>query len=342
MKKIKLGIIGCGRIFDKHLKALNSKKNKLNIDLVSVCDTDKNKLNKVNNIKIKKYNNFKDFFDNSSNLDLVTICTPSGLHYEHCLQAANKNLNVLVEKPITLIFKQSKRLSDIFNKKKLKLFVVKQNRFNKTLIVLKEIIKKKLLGKIYLANFNVFWHRPQKYFDQDKWKGSKILDGGTIYNQASHHIDIINWLFGKTKKVSCILSTLGRKIQTEDTAIINLETVNGPLISTNVTILSYKKNYECYLNIIAEKGNIKIGGPALNQFNYFDVDNLIKIKKIFNKFNYKFNKIYNYGHEDVYRALTLDLKRGVNTCPTVNDTIETIKLIESCHKSSNKERHIFL
>jgi UDP-N-acetyl-2-amino-2-deoxyglucuronate dehydrogenase len=256
--------------------------------------------------------------------------------------ASTKNLNVLVEKPLTLDFKQSQKLNTIFKKKKLKLFVVKQNRFNKTLIILKEIIEKKLLGKIYLVNLNVFWHRPQKYYDQDKWKGSKILDGGAIYNQASHHIDILNWLFGKNKYVSCITSTIARNIQTEDTALINLRNKNKTLISANITVLSYKKNYECILNIISEKGNIKIGGPALNKFEHIDAKNIGNIKKIFNKYNYKLNKVLSYGHEDVYKSLANDLIKGTKTCPDSNDTMESIRLIENCHKSSKNKKHLFI
>ena len=340
MKKIKLGIVGCGRIFDKHYDAIKSKKNNQNINLVSICDADKKKLKKITDPNIQKYNNFKDFFDNSSNLDLVAICTPSGLHYEHCLMAAKKNLNALVEKPITLNFKQSQRLKIIFDKKKLNLFVVKQNRFNKTLIILKEIIKKNYLGKVYLANLNVFWHRHQKYYDQDKWKGTKQLDGGAIFNQASHHIDILNWLFGKIKSVSCVTSTIARKIQTEDTALINFKNNNGTLISANITVLSYLKNYECTLNIISEKGNLKIGGPALNKFEVLDVLNIDKIKKIFKKYNYNLNKTLNYGHEDVYSSLIEDLRNGSSTCPTAKNTIEVINLIESCHKSSRNKKNI--
>ena len=168
MKKIKLGVLGCGRIFDKHLRAINDVKNINNFELVSVCDNDKKKTKRIKIPNILKFNNHKDFFEQSSNLDLISICTPSGLHYEHCKMAAEKKKNVLVEKPLTLKFSESLELNNIFAKKKLNLFVVKQNRFNKTLILLKKIIQKNLLGKIYLVNLNVFWHRPQKYYDQEK------------------------------------------------------------------------------------------------------------------------------------------------------------------------------
>ncbi len=341
MKKIKIGIIGCGKIFDKHYKSITSKHNNKNFSLVAVCDSDPKKLNKIKDLRVKKFNNTKTFFNNN-NLDLVTICTPSGLHFNHCIMAAKNNVNVLVEKPITLDFGQSKYLNKFFNKKKLKLFVVKQNRFNKTLIILKEIIQNNLLGKIYMVNLNVFWHRPQKYYDQDKWKGSKRLDGGAIFNQASHHIDILNWLFGRNEFVSCISSRLARNIQTEDAAVINLKNKNGALISANITVLSFRKNYECTLNIISEKGNLKVGGNALNKFEHLQVLNLEKIKKIFKKYKYSTNKIFNYGHEDIYYALAQDLLKNTRTCPTANDTIESIKIIEKSHLSSKKKKYVKL
>lgn len=342
MKKIKLGILGCGKIFDKHFKAINDVRNLNNFELISVCDTDKNKTKKIKNSNILKYNNYKDFFRQNSNLDLISICTPSGLHYEHCKMAAKRKINVLVEKPLTLKFNQSLELNNIFNKKKLNLFVVKQNRFNKTLILLKKIIQKNLLGQIYLVNLNVFWHRPQKYYDKDAWRGDKFLDGGAIFNQASHHIDILNWLFGKTIQISCVTSTLGRKIQTEDTALINMRNKNGTLISTNVTVLSYRKNYECTMNIISEKGNIKIGGPALNKFDYLDVKNIKQIKKLFKENGYNKKNFFYYGHEDVYEAIFSDINNKTQKCPTSKNTIETIKLIENFHNSNNKRKHIII
>ena len=219
---------------------------------------------------------------------------------------------------------------------------MKQNRFNKTLIALKTIIDKKLLGKIYLVNFNVFWHRPQKYYDKDKWKGSKKLDGGVIFNQASHHIDIINWLFGRPRTLNCFTSRLGRKIQTEDTAIINLKTNSGTLVSTNVTVLSYKKNYECTINIISEKGNIKIGGTALNKFEHINILYEKKLKELFKKIKYNQNKIYNYGHEEIYEAIYKDICNGTKICPRAEDTIDVIQIIESCHNSAKKGSNILL
>lgn len=342
MKKIKLGVLGCGRIFNKHLKAINDHRNINNFELVSICDTDKNKINKIKIPKILKFSNYKDFFEHSSNLDLISICTPSGLHYKHCKMAAKKKKNVLVEKPLTLKFSESLELNNIFTKKKLNLFVVKQNRFNKTLILLKKIIQKNLLGKIYLVNLNVFWHRPQKYYDQDKWKGNKLLDGGAIFNQASHHIDILNWLFGKTVQISCITSTLGRKIQTEDTALINMRNNNGVLISTNVTVLSFRKNYECTMSIISEKGNVKIGGPALNKFEHLDVKNFKQIKRLFKTNRYNEKNLYKYGHEEIYEAIFMDLNKKTKKSPSSKNTIETIKLIENFHNSNNKSKHIFI
>lgn len=342
MKKIKIGIIGCGKIFSKHYSAIKSKTNFKNFSLVSVCDTDKKKLESIQDSNIQKYSSYKNFFENSDTLDLVSICTPSGLHFDNCMMAHKKNLNVLVEKPICLNFKQAQKLDFYFKKKNLNLFVVKQNRFNKTLIIFKELIEKNLLGKIYLVNLNLFLHRPQKYYDMDNWKGTKKLDGGALFNQASHHFDILTWLFGSSKSVDCTTSTIARNIQTEDTAIINLKNKNNILISANISVLSYKKNYECNINIISEKANIKIGGPALNKFEHLDALNIDKIKKIFKKYNYKIDKIFNYGHDDVYKSLANDLKKGTKTCPTSNNTLESIRLIENCYKSSKHKKKIFI
>ena len=340
-QKINIAIVGCGRVAEHYYKIFKIGKIS-NINIAGVCDK---KLQKAKLFASKYKSEWFTSLEkmlNSLDIDLLIICTSSGLHYSHAKKSLKKNINVLVEKPICLNFKQAQKLDFYFKKKNLNLFVVKQNRFNKTLIIFKELIEKNLLGKIYLVNLNLFLHRPQKYYDMDNWKGTKKLDGGALFNQASHHFDILTWLFGSSKSVDCTTSTIARNIQTEDTAIINLKNKNNILISANISVLSYKKNYECNINIISEKANIKIGGPALNKFEHLDALNIDKIKKIFNKYNYKIDKIFNYGHDDVYKSLANDLKKGTKTCPTSNNTLESIRLIENCYKSSKHNKKIFI
>ena len=195
-KKLNVGIVGMGRISKKHLIAL--KKNKTFYNISVICDNNKSKLSQ--NIQTLKVKSINEMFKKKKNLDLVSICTPSGLHKSHAIECLKNGSNVLIEKPMALKRKDCHEIIKVGKRYKKKIFVCLQNRYNPTIQKLKKALDKNKFGKIYFVSVNIFWNREQSYYDQDKWRGTKKFDGGALMNQSIHFVDLLIWLFGPIKK----------------------------------------------------------------------------------------------------------------------------------------------
>ena len=207
---------------------------------------------------------------------MVAICTPNGLHVPMAIEAAKSGKDVLLEKPLGINLKEVDKLLKFFEKKKKKLFAVLQVRFNPPLKAVKELIEKNKLGKIYNAAVVVRWQRPQEYFDKDEWRGTKKLDGGTLLNQGIHYVDILQWFLGPVKSVFAKKDRVAHKIEIEDLVTALLKFKNGTLATLEFTICTYPKNLECSISILGAKGTVKIGGPAANEVEVWEVANLTK------------------------------------------------------------------
>ena len=192
-----------------------------------------------------------------SNLDLVAICTPSGLHPRQTIAVAHAGVNVMTEKPMATRWKDGMRMVEACDNANVRLFVVKQNRFNATLQLLRRAMREGRFGQVYMANVNVFWTRPQEYYDSDRWRGTWELDGGAFMNQASHYIDLMDWLIGPVDSVHAMTGTLARNIEVEDSGVMNIRWRSGTLGSVSVTMLTYPKNLEGSLTILGEHGSVQ-------------------------------------------------------------------------------------
>ena len=273
-RKIRIAIVGCGRISKNHFDSIMKHQN--NIELVSVCDSEKEILNKhMIKHKVKGYLDISAMLKNE-NLDLVALCSPSGLHANQTELCANHGISVMTEKPMATRWEDGLRMVNICDKKGVKLFVIKQNRENPTLQLLKRAISEKRFGKINMVHVNVFWTRPQKYYDQAPWRGTWEYDGGAFMNQASHYVDLLDWLVGPIDKVQSMMSTT-RDIEVEDSGVLNIKWRNGAIGSMNVTMLTYPKNLEGSITILGEKGTVRIGGVAANDIQHWEFDKKKKI-----------------------------------------------------------------
>ncbi len=336
MKKINIAIVGLGRISTKHIDAI--LKNKRFFNLVAVCDNDKSKLLKISkNINTQIYDSFDKLLLDKK-VELISLCTPSGLHASQAIKAFKYNKKVITEKPMATNLKDANDMIRSAKKYKSMLFVVKQNRFNPTLSFIKNLIDKNALGRIYMFHSNVFWHRSQSYYNSDKWRGTIKYDGGALMNQASHYIDLIDWFFGPIKKINSFTSTLKRKIEVEDTAIINFKTKNS-LGSLAVTMLSYEKNFEGSLTIISEKGSIKIGGLALNSIKEINLKNK-KIEDKLKKLSYNIENIYGNGHVPYYQNIGMTLNNKAKPSTDGHEGLKSLKLIIKSYESSKKNINI--
>ena len=339
MKKFNIGIVGCGRISKKHIESIKYNENKFN--LVALCDIDQKKLNSEDTVEnIKKYLSLEEMLKNED-LDVVSICTPSGYHSEHAKLISKYNINVVTEKPMATNYNDALNMINYCKNKNVKLYVVKQNRYNQTLIELKNAIDNNRFGKIKMISINVFWNRTQEYYDQDSWRGTWKLDGGALMNQASHYVDLMTWLNGKIKSVSAIDST-SLKIEAEDTIALNMKFDNLAVGSMSVSMHAFKKNFEGSITVIGEKGLVKIGGVAVNKVEHWEFLDRDPIDdKIMNK-SYDVDSIYGKGHFIYYKELAKSLNNEVSSIPSGQDGITSLEVIIAAYQSAKSNKLIFL
>ena len=266
MNKIKFAIIGCGRIAQRHAEHINNLG-----QLVAVCDVKFDRAQQLaEKYRCRPYAKLEDLLAAEKECQVISVCTPNGLHAEQTIQALSAGKHVLCEKPMAISTRDCEHMIRTARDKGKHLIVVKQNRFNPPIAVLKKVIEEDRLGKILNLQLNCFWNRNAAYYRDSDWKGKKLLDGGTLYTQFSHFIDLIYWLNGDIKKVYPITGNLAHDgiIEFEDTGVIALEFENGALGTINYTVNSFGKNMEGSITIFGTKGTVKIGGQYLNVLEY--------------------------------------------------------------------------
>ncbi len=306
-RKIRFALVGCGRISKNHFDSI--KQHAEYAELVAVCDIDPQALRDAAAYTGAKPYPSLDAMLADTNADVVILTTPSGLHPEQAIAVAKSGRHVITEKPMATKWEDGKRMVKACDEAGVRLFVVKQNRRNATLQMLKNALEKKRFGKIYMVNVNVFWTRPQSYYDQGGWRGKWESDGGAFMNQASHYVDLLEWLIGPIESLHAYTATMARDIEAEDTGVVNVRWRSGALGSMNVTMLTYPKNLEGSITILGEKGTVRVGGVAVNEIQHWefaepDVDDE-KIKTS----NYQTTSVYGFGHP-LYYENVIKVMRG--------------------------------
>ena len=340
METIKIGIIGCGRISKNHFDAVSQIQE---AEFVAACDVIDSRLQTVSDNKKNKklYTNYNEMME-KENLDLVSICTPSGLHPQIGIDAANHRINVLTEKPMATNIEAADALIRACDANNVKLFVVKQNRLNSTMQLLKRAIDKGRFGRIYLAESNVFWQRPQAYYDAEKWRGTWEFDGGAFMNQASHYVDALYWLLGNVDNVMAYTATMARRIEAEDTGCAILHFRNGIIATLNVTMLTFPKNFEGSITIIGEKGTVKIGGVAVNKIEKWEFEDYDDDDRIAQDANYQPPNVYGFGHNPYYRNV-IDVLLGKDVPSTDGrDGRKSVEIIQAIYRSAKNGKRISL
>ncbi|MFH1915982.1 MAG: Gfo/Idh/MocA family oxidoreductase [Nanoarchaeota archaeon] len=335
--KIRIALVGCGRISEKHFQAV---KGLPDLQLVGVCDTNKELAEKKAHEQ-----GCKAFTDYETMLvtlkpDIVSICTPNFLHPVQTILAAQKKINVITEKPMALTLKDARNMINACKKNNVHLFVIKQNRYNPPIQKLKEAIDKGRFGKIYLGSICVRWQRPQEYYDQDNWHGTLLKDGGTLLNQASHHVDMLQWLLGPAQSVSGIAARLGRKIETEDTAISLITFKNGALGIIEATTLTHPRNLEGSITIQGEKGTVKVGGTALNKIDIWEFKDNDPDDENIKNIGTNPPNVYGFGHSEVYKNVRDCLLRNGKNHVNGEEGYKTLELIMAIHKASREGKQV--
>jgi UDP-N-acetyl-2-amino-2-deoxyglucuronate dehydrogenase len=338
-RKIRIAVVGCGRISKNHFASI--EKHKEDLELVAICDNNKQTLQEHGKkYKVPSYLKLKEML-NKEQIDIVALCTPSGVHPTQAVICAKNKIHVMTEKPMATRYKDGLKMVQECDDGGVYLFVVKQNRQNSTLQLLKKAMDEKRFGRIHMVHLNVFWTRPQEYYDQAKWRGTWELDGGAFMNQASHYVDLLDWLIGPVESVQAMLSTT-RDIEVEDTGIINVKWRNGALGSMAVTMLTYPKNMEGSITILGEKGTVRIGGVAVNEIQKWEFADKKDYDKKIQDANYQTTSVYGFGHPLYYKNV-IDVLQG--KCEPQTDGREGLKSLElliAAYKSARDNRTISL
>jgi predicted dehydrogenase len=298
---IRFGLLGCGRIAKRHSDLLGG--NHIHgAKLVAVCDPIRASADAVaTRFGVPAHYDIDDFLARRD-IDAVSVLTPSGLHPQHVIACAKAGKHVIVEKPMALRQQDADDMIRACDQAGVKLFIVKQNRFNVPVVKAREALDAGRFGKLILGTVRVRWCRDQAYYDQDAWRGTWAYDGGVLTNQASHHIDMLEWFFGDVVSVHARAITALAKIETEDTAVATLKFRNGALGIIEATTATRPTDVEGSLSILGEKGMVEIAGFAVNQIRHWRfVDETPADKEVIEKFSVNPPNVYGFGHQAYYQ-----------------------------------------
>lgn len=339
-RKIRVAIVGCGRISGNHFRSIEQHNHDL--ELAAVCDIDPTVLHDhTTRYGVAGYSDLDKMLSNER-IDLVALCTPSGIHPSQAILTAKYGVHVMTEKPMATRWKDGVQMVRACDDAGVRLFVVKQNRRNTTLQLLKRATMEKRFGRIHMVNINVFWTRPQSYYDQGNgWRGTWEFDGGAFMNQASHYVDLLEWLIGPVEKVQAMTSTT-REIEVEDTGVLNVKWRSGALGSMSVTMLAHPKNFEGSITILGERGTVRIGGVAVNDIQHWEFDETTDYDAEVKAASYATTSVYGFGHPLYYRNV-IDVLRGHAEPETDGrEGLKSLELLIAAYMSARDGRTVSL
>jgi UDP-N-acetyl-2-amino-2-deoxyglucuronate dehydrogenase len=325
-KKIKFAVIGQGHIGKRHAEMIRRNEN---CELVAVCDqVPKEKLG-IDSLNERFYTDINELFKSETDLDVINICTPNGLHAEHSLLALEHNKHVVVEKPMALTKADCEKIiySALHHHKTV--FCVMQNRYSPPSVWLKEIVEKGILGQIYMVQLNCYWNRDDRYYKPGNWKGTQDLDGGTLFTQFSHWIDIMYWLFGDISNIQGRFADFNHQKTTsfEDSGFVSFDFVNGGMGCINYSTAVWEKNLESSLTIIGSNGSVKVGGQYMDQIEICNIKDYVmpKLEQTNPANDYGAYKGSANNHQSVIQNVVTTLN-GTNKIST--NALEGLKVVD--------------
>lgn len=276
MAKIRFAVVGYGHIGQRHAEMIFRHEE---AELIAICDIDANKealIKNKNNTPF--FNNIEALFQANLNIDVLCVCTPNGFHAQHALMALENRAHVVCEKPMALNRADCEQIIYKSLQVSRQVFCVMQNRYSPPAVWIKQVVNERILGKIHMVQINCYWNRDERYYEPNnmphKWKGTLDLDGGTLFTQFSHFIDMMYWLFGDIHKIQAQFANFTHsKLPFEDSGVVQFEFVNGGMGSINYSTAIYDKNLESSMIIIGENGSVKIGGQYMNEVEYCHIKN---------------------------------------------------------------------
>jgi len=298
--------------------------------------------------KIGEQFNVQSYIDmddmmNKEQVDVAVVLTPSGLHSEHVINLSKYGKDIVVEKPMALTLDDADAMIESCDHYGCRLFIVKQNRFNVPVIKLREAYQAGRFGKLILGTVRVRWARHQSYYDQDAWRGTWEMDGGVLTNQASHHVDMLEWMMGDVDSVFAITKTALADIEVEDTAVVTLKFKNGALGVIEATTATRPFDLEGSISILGEKGNVVIGGFAVNQMSSWAFDKIHDgDDQVLKKYSVNPPNVYGFGHQAYYEHVVNCISNGGQNLIDGLQGRKTVKLISAIYESAETGKEVFL
>lgn len=339
-RKIRFALVGCGRIAQNHFAAIAKHANRC--ELVDVCDTNPVALEAA--VLSTGANGHADISKllNNTTADCIILTTPSGLHSTQAIEIARTGRHVMTEKPMATRWNDGLKMVEACDRHGVRLFVVKQNRRNKTLQLLKRAVEQRRFGRIYSVGVNVFWTRPQDYYDSAKWRGTWEFDGGAFMNQASHYVDLLDWIVGPVESVMAYTATLARGIEVEDSGVAAIRWRSGAMGTLNVTMLTYPKNFEGSITILGEKGTARIGGVAVNEIQHWDFEDTRPEDAAIRDVSYMTSSVYGFGHPDYYENVIDVLTKGAEPETDGREGLKSLELLIALYLSARDGQRVAL
>jgi UDP-N-acetyl-2-amino-2-deoxyglucuronate dehydrogenase len=331
-RSIRFALVGCGRIAQTHFAALQTHAARA--DLVAVCDHQPQALAAAAQATgAAPYASLEALLANSD-ADVVVLATPSGLHSRQAIRVAQSGRHVVSEKPMATKWDEGMAMVRTCRDAGVKLFVVKQNRLNPTLQLVKRAVDAGRFGRLALVTVNVFWTRFQAYYDAAPWRGRWDMDGGAFMNQASHYVDMVDWLVGPVDNVHAYTATLARNIEAEDTGVMSLRLRSGALASINVTMLTHNKNFEGSLTLIGERGTVRIGGVAVNRIDHWEFDSAHEDDALVSSSSYGVQGVYGPGHALYYDNVINTLRGEAHAEVDGYEGLRSLEVLIAAYRSA--------
>jgi UDP-N-acetyl-2-amino-2-deoxyglucuronate dehydrogenase len=339
-RKIRFALVRCRRISGNHFDALARHEDRA--ELVAVCDIDAAALARAQQRTGAPGFTSLDALLAGSDADVIILATPSGLHSSQAVRCAAAGRHVVTEKPMATRWQDGKAMVTASDRAGVQLFVVKQNRRNATLQLLKRAVREDRFGRIFMVNVNVFWSRPQEYYESAPWRGTWEFDGGAFMNQASHYVDLLDWLIGPVESVQAYTATLARHIQVEDTGVVSIRWRTGALGSMNVTMLTYPKNLEGSITIIGERGTVKVGGVAVNKIEHWEFADSHPDDEQVASASYETTSVYGFGHPAYYENVIQSLRGEAVPDTDGREGLNSLEILIATYLSARDGRRVAL
>ena len=271
---IRFAVVGLGHIGKRHVEVI---QNNPDAELVALCDVRSLESLGIDDFGVPFFHSIDEMLESNVPIDVVNICAPNGFHAKYAIQALKKGCHVVIEKPMALTKSEAEQIVTTANEVSRNVFCVMQNRYSPPSVWLKQLMAEHRLGNIYMVQLNCFWNRDERYYTKGNWHGSAELDGGTLFTQFSHFVDVMNWLFGDITNIRGNFHDFSHQSFTEfeDSGVVTFDFVNGGMGSLNYSTSVWNKNLESSIVIIGEKGTVKVSGQYMNTVEYCHIKDYV-------------------------------------------------------------------